>query len=324
MAYYTGTANTLNDLKGTLTLALTGNGWSQDGEILSKGGTFISLTVGAEDPLVPDTRLILSMGNSVLGGVLQDTPLSPRIGPLRDGSGQYNTWTWPVQYHIHVLPTEVYLLVNHDGVWWQHLAFGRSPTPGNPGTGNWLYASFPHPGRSHMNSIVEMSPDGGSMSTYRSVNRSPLPFFWTGGKDNSYPSLYMNAQIHGCTDINGETKWSDREFPGFYTTASMTGVTSGPTMSPLFSLQPNAWNSESTLLPIQIFQHRLENKVSLVGELVEARFIRNDFLPDGEIVTVGGTRWKVYSAYRRNTAARNGGRSNHSGTFAIAIRYDGP
>lgn len=107
----------------------------------------------------------------------------------------------------------------------------------------------------------------------------------------------------------------------------MNVVSAALTSQPLPTYSPNAWNAETHLVRLQILCPRREWKSSIVGEIKHARFARNDFLADGEVITLGADRWKVYPAHRKNVAARDGvanSGADHSGTCALAIRYDGP
>jgi hypothetical protein len=54
---------------------------------------------------------------------------------------------------------------------------------------------------------------------------------------------------------------------------------------------------------------------------------RNDNIDDGQILTLGSERWFIAPVYRKNTASRAASPYNgatHSGTIAMAVRYDGP
>lgn len=338
MAYYVGTANSLGDLRAALASALTDAGWVEEaGDVIHKDDLYVRLWVGNnndENTCPPNGRLIVQVGNGydAATSLLTDaSPLSPRIGPLASApsSPHYNTWDWPAGYRIHVFdaPKEVYLVVNFNGSYWQHLCFGQSPAKGNVGTGNWVHAHipsspyFPHNPRTL--SYNTISPGGSILSQYHAATLCPLPFFW-GSKDYSY---YDNlcSQVHGTEGANGEAGWSHNSVAGGTRTATQRSVTAGATLQPLMGTQPNSWNLEAVLLPVQVFETRPEGKVSLLAEMGHSRVTRNDYLPDGSVVTLGSDRWMIYPAFRRNVAARDAGRGvTHSGTVALAIRYDGP
>lgn len=333
MAYFVGTANSLHDLRSSLVAALLDSGWSQSGEAIHKAGLSLSLTV-VGDGLSIGSTLGLVVGNGVSGGTLIDPSGAPlRIGPLPVTSGATQTsWQWPVNYHLHIMqePDEVYFLINY-GEFWQALSFGNSPSLGNIGTGNWGHTSIPATGAiGGINKQIGedgawIKSVGAELNYYYALwLNSTAPFFVS--VPNGGNAEEMSSVIHGVEDSNGDAVWSARReaiLPGYG--VSNRGVSSATPLAPLLDTQPNSWNLEATLLPCQIFQRRAESKVSLIAELQHIRFTRNDYLPDGSILTLGADRWKIYPMYRRETAQRQPGRTtNHSGTLAIAIRYDGP
>src|SRR5690606_12976894 len=48
---------------------------------------------------------------------------------------------FPLTYEVFIWSTEVYLVINYGGNYYQWAAFGQSLTPGLPGTGLWIGAS---------------------------------------------------------------------------------------------------------------------------------------------------------------------------------------
>lgn len=323
MSYVVGLANNMLDLKNALEQALQLSGYTGVG-ILSKGSVHVSYTIQGNGTSI-GSYLVQNVGTSISGGVLENFVQS-RIGVIPvDGSSaglNQTSWEWPIQYHIHTFndPDEAYLLVNY-GPYWQSLAVGCSPAPGNPGTGNWCHGSQGINAICYDNTLA-ISPDGVASQYYYAANMGcNIPFALRSVGGGS--SAQSGSRIHSYTGASGVIGWSPPLM-----IMSQGGVGSMVPLQPLLRTQPNSWNGEAALLPCQLFQGRLESKVSLVGELANLRILRNDFLPDGDVVEVGLDRWKVYPAYRRNTSARDGvpgeQPSNHSGTMAVAIRYDGP
>lgn len=352
MAYITGVANSLSDIVTALRNACTSNGWTLAGNVLHKGGCYVDIQA-LSTPVGGDFGVIeIKPGNGIDGSnQLTDTPAlyttswpaSGVIGPMGNGTSTsaYTNWDWPVTYYIHILtsPDEVYLMVNYgSNQYWQGLSFGRSPAPGCPGTGNWSYASNPRRrtdasgsgGRLNGDSRVVVNPSGNQMSTFNGgVVPGAIPFWgYTMDQSGSTPNPGL---FHGVWNNDGVTTgWSH---PRYYWNSSgnpstaMNVVSSSRVSQPLPTYSPNAWNDEAHLVRLQILCPRLEWKSSVVGEIKHARFVRNDFLDDGEIITIGSDKWKVYPAYRKDVTNRNGsgtGGSTHSGTCALAIRYDGP
>lgn len=326
MAYYTGTANTLNDLMGFIKSALVDAGFSLTGTVYSKSGLHAELSV-VGDGVSIGSVLNLTVGNTLTGSTLSDA-CSARIGPQQiAGLTGQTSWVWPCNYHIHVgtSPTEVYTMVNY-GTFWQMIALGQSPASGNPGTGNWVHGTIGANATNVGESALALDMiDGVARNYYYGMNMGCCVPFFEGGVSGG-TSLHSGSRVHGVYDNAGNIGWNP-PLGSFKSTGTSGSTSSSTPSSPLVSILPNAWNLEAVLLPCQVFQMRVDSKVSLVIDLAHLRITRNDYLPDGEVVTLGPDRWKIYSAYRRDTANRNGPGSNrggnHSGTLAIALRYDG-
>ena len=328
MAYVTGQASTLADLLLALRNACTANGWTLAGNVLRKGTSFAEVKLNKLNiAAAPANGAISVISCNGIDGSNNPTDAMAQpafIGFLNTTGSLYPAWDFPVTYHIHVLsaPDEVYLMVNYNaGLQWQWLCFGQSPAPGNAGTGNWASASLNNlAGGQTVNSAsvsTSASYVGGSFSYPRFV---PVPFWITTFGDAT--TNQVNYAMHGViNDTNGTSGWSPQVAP-----ATAPGfLCAAWTMVPLLDRTPNNWNNETALLPVEILQLRASAKTSIIGELGHLRMCRNDYLPDGTIVTLSPDKWKVYPCYKRNTAVRNGGDNiDHSGTIAMAIRYDGP
>lgn len=344
MAYVTGSTSSMTDILTALRNACTANGWTLAGNVLHKGGCYARVSLGNNgDGNAPaNSRVELQVGNGIDGSNAL-TDAAPRwcaLGLIADASAVYTDWDWPAAYHIHIgtAPDEVYLFVNYGaGQFWQWLGFGKSPSPGNAGTGNWQSATM---GSAYGNGItfrtnrVSLTPTGANIySNVTNPNFVPLPFF-THQIVNLSTRPMISSFMHGCIDDaaagvprwNTSTEgWNNRDA---VTTPQLTGAVAA---DPLFTRSPNAWNNEAVLLPLQIVQGRPSAKVSIVGELKHMRLVRNDFIDPGAVITLGTEKWKVYPAYSKNIAGRNGSNTGnssstltHSGTMAMAIRYDGP
>jgi len=81
------------------------------------------------------------------------------------------------------------------------------------------------------------------------------------------------------------------------------------------------------LLPIRAYKIRPSSKVSLIGDLENARYMRIDNYAPGEVFNLGAERWKALPWHQKNAtpAGRSGGDGlTHTGTLGWAIRYEGP
>lgn len=332
MAYVIGTALSLADLVTAIRNACTANGWTLNGDVLSKNGCHaeVMLSSAGDEAPAPYPGVRVRVGNEVDGATLIEAPAGQgSMRPLRVGTS-YPDWDWPVTYHAHVLtdPDEVYVFVNYHGTFWQNVMFGRSPAIGNSGTGNWFHGTIPRLGRSDVYRYVDgfsVHPGGATLNYFNYGVMCGAPFFH-GTKSTGGPA-YLSAQMHGAMHDgdSGAPIWSHEELVLQSSGTANGRVSSATGQHPLLSYMPNAWNDSTALVRCQILQGRPENKTSLIGELRHLRFVRNDFINDGEVIELGHDRWKVYPFYRKNVSARNGGqRIDHSGTMAMAIRYDGP
>lgn len=341
MAYYTGSANNVAALLTALRNACTANGYTLAANVLHKGTLFAEVRVGdnGEAGAPTGTMLYVKAGNGIDGGnALTDAaPAFSMIGPLRAATGDtWPDWDWPATYHIHVNtgPDEVWMAVNYGaGAYWQHLAFGQSPAEGNAGTGNWHHAFVPEfvvggPAASTRRvSGAGISPNGqasGGGSTARGALGGP-PFWWLGEQGAATNlELRLNAFIHGAIDSSsGAPIWS-HSLSAAFGNSGEGRVSAALAGRPLLSYQPNVGNGYSHLVRIKILQQRPESKTSKLGELGHTRICRNDFINDGQVIGAAPDAWKIYPCYRKNVAARNGGSNiDHSGTVAVAVRYDG-
>lgn len=308
MAYVTGTANSMSDLLAALQTACTNNGWTLSGNVLSKGPCYVSVTTSGTDLLIRGGTG-KDGSNALTGAATQDA----RLGKMWTYAPA-DTMTFPVSYEVFVQPAEVYLVIHYEVDRYQWMAFGTSPVTGLPGTGNWFGASAPlTPADSAL--LLSITPTVGG---YSSACAGSAALFWTSRTDTTAKNI--NAQFHHGLAGSG---WSLNFNSSTY--ADCEAISAASTA---VSRQPNAFNAETVLVPIQVFLSMPGSKQSMVGDIAGARYLRNDNLSPGEIITLGADRWKVYPWHRKNLANRNGdyGYSNqkHTGTMGWAIRYDGP
>lgn len=348
MAYYTGTSVSFAGLVTALQAACVAEGWTLSGNVLHRGSCYAEVVVTDIGETGAPTASVIAVraGNGIDGSnALTDAPSSgARIGRLRDGttgSTPWPDWPWPVTYHLHIFdnPDEVFFFVTYGGQYWQHLMFGQSPAPGNPGTGNWHSGIFSHWSSnsgvrgSWLINSCSIAAAGGLMGSRASGSNRlwvPAPFWWRGLDVNITPDeANLNGRIHGCIDDNnaGAAIWSHEDQPVGWSSLplQMGKVSSSRTVEPLPSMSPSTFSGQAQLFPIMPMQERADGKSSIIGHLKHIRFCRNDFIEPGEVISIGPDRWKVYPCYRKFTDARDGGSNiDHSGTFALAIEYDGP
>lgn len=288
MAYVTGTANSLADLLVAIQNACTANGWTLSaGGVVSKGACFSELKVSGAYITIRGGKGVDGSGN--LTGA---TDTAAGYFCVISGPGQsYGItvpFTWPATYFVHVLtaPDEVYVMVNHDGNFYQTIAFGQSAMPGLVGTGNW-----------YCGGVRQTDARFG----YTGINSVPQG-------DNGYMPTSLFCNPNGARGVDHELDSATWAVEGAWRDWASS-----------FWRQPNQWNQESILLPIRVYASRPSGFVSPVLECAHARYVNIANLVDQQIITLGTDKWKVYPWMLRSTTTANG--SQYAGH---AIRYDGP
>lgn len=332
MAYYTGTTTDLADLMSKLSAALLANGYSADGDVFYKGTIFVEIRIATMStaPYDPYDRIEIRMGTGRSGSTLTGAP------PVKNTPG-YNTFdgtfcfapvrgftyipfSFPSTYYIlmNESPEEVYFFLNDDSTRWTYLCFGENNGINTPATGNWYAASTY---RGYTEDVVGMP------SLSKGILFGDSSF---AGELYSAPP-HVSSVNHGLDGMDwsligtevgnlSATRWENT--PSVLSSSIQTEA--------LWSSQPNSWNNQSVLLRIQAFVNRGDSKVSLVVNTEHSRYIRLDNYVDGDIITLGSDKWKVFPFIRKNSSVRDGLSTTetapivHSGTYGIAIRYDGP
>lgn len=304
MAYYSGQATSYQELLDVLVAACVAEGWTWANSILNKSTAYLKLSnqTGNHPGVVAQG----GTGESS-GALVNPSSAMPRLGrPAYLGQGNNSNVTWPAQYYIHIYenPDEVYLVLHHsvDAFW--KLAFGLSNLNGS---GLWVT------GTAGMRGPTQSSAAQGSFAPVingsgNSVLSTGIPFW----QSNSGGNIYTENILFR------DGSWLE----------SGTTFNAVRAIAPFFDRLPSSWNSESILIPILAYESVASNKISLKLQLNNARYIRIDNYEPNQVLNLGNDRWKIYPGVRKNIASRDGGRTSdgydHSGTFGIAIRYDGP
>lgn len=301
MAFYNGSCNDVNQLLTAVNNACIANGWILSDGILSKQNCFVQLYTSG-------SILYLIGGNGQKGSSLTD---SPKLSNGRLLAANLGGVTYPLTYNIHVMDREVYLFVNYNVDFWSYLAFGQSGVKGLPGTGNWYGGLYPISNSSIGRGGHPCCLLFSAFATSGTIGNTgqQIGWFFHHGLDD-YPWSISGDNV-GDINNNG---WSS--LPSQAVATKM--------VEPLLVRQPNSWNNEAILLNISPAIYRPEGRLSVVGDLKHARYIRNTYYNDGQIITLGQDKWRVYPCIRKNTTNPEPYHSNqHSGTYAIAVRYEG-
>lgn len=321
MPFYSGVANSFADLRTALFSACVDEGWVQeDADTLSKGVAYVRATinVGSTSSLGPG--IILQGGTGLSdGNLILPSTTRPRFGRPHQSIG---IESWPMAYSIFIFdnPDEVFLVTNFnvDSYWW--LAFGVSDNPGVPGTGLWLGAiSRTGQGPSGGNGGIAIQGAGGGSGSSNGDSSGAL--FWQTQSDATVPSTTNNCTIQHSLNARD---WAGNVNAFGSAIVTTDGFNAILPVSNLMSSQPNTYNAEAILLPIQAHVWQSSQKLTPVVEVRNARYLRIDNYVPGQILTLGGDQWIVYPWYRKDVASRDGGSTiNHTGTFGWAIKYDG-
>lgn len=307
MAYYSGQVAGYQELSNALVAACVAEGWAWADSILSKGDTFVKLTVSLSMTGTVGIGLIISAGTGKSGSTLLNESLTqPRLGPLSTNSIYIPLF--PIRYHFFIFedPNEVYVVINFDVTRYFHIAFGSD------GLGKiWLSGSAKKSQSDSGNSGVVINATAGG-STATGLYTSGI--FWVSNRSTTHVQNLDAVYVDGVwTGANSGS--SINAINGFY--ANMQ----------LIALQPNKWNDETILFPIQILQFVASSKSRILLEMKNSRYLRVDYYEPEQIITLGNDRWMILPFHRKNILAKDGTGSNygdHSGTFGWAIRYDGP
>ncbi|MGS1014121.1 hypothetical protein ACVCL0_08990 [Rhodanobacter sp. UC4450_H17] len=318
MAHVSGTANTVTDLLAALRGACTANGWTLSGNVLSKSGVYVDAKIVDGAPLAGGTNFLSILGGTGIDGSNNLTGAGPAacyVGPV----GSTPLLTSPINYdiHIHTSPDEVYMVASYSVEYYAWLAFGKSPAPGVPGTGVWYGATSSNQPRLNGNCNIWIEPTGVTQLGGAVDRPTSAALFW--GQAATAVALY-NSFIHHGWDAG----WSGTNDNSVNSSAGSRANASGQ-LQPRMGRQPNTWNGESVLMPIQPSVARGSGWRSIAGSLAHARYIRIDNYAPGDIITLGTDRWRIYPWFRKFAGARDGGNNvTHSGTLGWAVRYDGP
>ncbi|MBN8224756.1 MAG: hypothetical protein J0L89_08055 [Xanthomonadales bacterium] len=302
--FYTGSAASFADLKAQIESALSLNGWAVSGGIASKGDLYFQFEA--------DTgSLGLAAGTGASGGAL--TGACPRTVKMMDFT--VSPMAWPATYDIHVLadPDEVYVVLNYSVDKYQHLNFGQSNLPGVGGTGAWFTGSWDEnadPESVNNKAFSAASPSGVGLWGEGIVGG----FFFSPAGLGGQQASFAHCGLEG-------TGWATDY-------GNAPGMLKGHEhLASLIHALPSLANQGTVLLPITPLMVRGSQGQTMVAAFAHARYCRIDNYVPGAVVSYGGDDWKLYPVYCKNTAARNGVSwpigADHSGTYAVALRYTG-
>lgn len=269
MAYYSGQAASFSELLSALKTAVELNGWMISGDIIYKDDCFVKVTASANS-------LLIHGGTGASAGNLTGIAHSDAYCLIK--AIGTTAVTFPVEYNIHILDDQVYLVIRYGIDFYQWLAFGVAENIAGVGTGNWYGASVCHNGASDGISIGTGLQSGG-------YTTAGAPFWNTGNFQwGRFRTAYLNIPTDGV-------EWLGQ------------GQDNAPLiqvgLTQLLDRQPSSWNSEAILLPAHVWVPRASNKSSIVARLRGCRLLRIDHYQPEQIIQIGHDKWKIYPFYRK-------------------------
>lgn len=354
-AHYSGSAATLAAVVTALHAACVAEGWTLNGDVLSKSGAFFRVwqsNWGTAFPYIngsgstfatqiysTEPQIYIAGGTGVDGSnnlLGRGNARAARLGKHFAGytdSPILMAFSLPITYEIHITdaPDEVYLIVKHDGDSFQHIAFGHSPlAQATGGTGAWYGGTWnPVPNSNNgttgsantINCGAGYCNGGGNTSAWQYQTAAPLFFGWGAVSSGS-----STTQISGAFGSIGGDNWSRN----YHMHSGVDGVGWGEAGSSPFAWPhlvrgPNQLNGASPLIVPVATKLRASLKISPVVEIAHARLCRIDNLNPEQIITLGADKWKVYPFWKKNVTAPAGGNSAiaHTGCLGWAVRYHG-
>ena len=295
MPYYTGSAANMSQVRDAIVNACTENGWSWDGNTLSKVGVSFSLWEA--------NNRLWCKGLHHRGDAQQYVGMFDLIFD----SGYDPGWphvVWPLTVRVFIFTHEVYCVLEYGVQCFLWMAFGKSTLAGIPGSGAWVGASFQESLQYPSHPTYVRSGIGADFAGFHSLSGYGICVT---------PGLMLARYTHAVQHANyfiqyGESGWAWKNDQD------------GPANSPRLAVGLSEWISESALIPIRSYASQPENKISLAVELEGARHLRIDNVEPCQIITLGNDKWMCFPWFRKGRVFSQ----TTSGPLGWAIRYEGP
>lgn len=306
MAYQTGTASDFVALRTELFNFCQLQGYTLiGGQMLQKGDVYAQIEAS--------TTVYLRMR----GGTGQDGSGNPTGAPHNLWTHMVGTMvqgtvvTWPVTYHFHrrANPDAVFVAIEHNNGFSQHMLFGEFSKAANFVGGGYYSASFgtgllwDGSGNNGAGSQIRLEEEGFRFEI--------LPFQGAEGLGSTaFSGSYLHAETGGRT-------WFEYSDGG--------GLATGQSLYYPRVESLNPWNNGMNLVPWYLFGTNTSGNLIVLGEIPQIRFCRMRHYNIGDVVTIGADKWKLYPVLLKNAASPDTLPSRFdSGDYGIAVAYDGP
>jgi len=309
MAYQTGTASDFAELRTELFNFCQLQGYTLiGGQMLQKGDVYAQIEASTTAHL------------RMRGGTGQDGSGNPTGAPHALWTSMRGTLpdglvvTWPITYHFHYRagPDAVFVAIEHNNGWSQHLLFGEMSKAANFVGGGYYSASwgdgsyYDASGSSSAGTHIRIDQ---SCKTMEVIPFQGL-FSVLGGA--RFAGSYVHAETGGRT-------WWERSVNIANT------LYAGESLFELRARSLNPWNNGMNLVPWYLFGQATSANLIVLGELPQIRFCRMRHYNISDVITIGADKWKLYPMLLKNATQPDPGISAfHSGDYGIAVAYDGP
>ena len=294
MPYQTGSFSSFADLQTTVESFCTTNGWTLTAGVLAKAGCHVKVISDASN------RLLINVGDGDDGFGTLTNPVPYTFRMLTSRAGQ--SISFPATYHLFSLsdPEHIFLVINYNVSWCQHMAFGNVKKYGTWSGGQIASSTF------YSDTSTQKVPDYYTYfySTY-SINGGGAYLYFIRKRINytANPSAGMLCDIDDVSWLVN----TDGSAP------EGVGVFAGSSLAMPYLNKSNSINLQPAMFPAILTMSRPSNLRSVIATVPHVRYLRVDNYQPGDIIEVGSQKWMVFPHI---SVSFNGA--------GWAIKYDGP
>jgi hypothetical protein len=315
MAFETGTTTSQTDFFNKVVAFATAHGWTATGTgpvVLNNANGYVRLTKYDAQQI----RIEGCNDNS-----FASNPFCAQLNRIF-----ISNWPVTATYYAFALssPDMIWVVLQYLDVGTyqykhQYLSFGDAESLAGFVGGNWFAGT-------HSLSNYDQGKDGNINITSTASgsrlqgtqNVASGTFFWDDiGDDNNWDGGFAKTRIgYMHIEVDGHI-WPGSNAPAEAYPAFATG------MNPMHNYVVSNFDEELCLLPYLLTLRRPDGNYSDVAYLPHIRMAKLDNWSSGDIVTVDGESWMLFSWMSRDEVNPGGGYGT-AGLWGYAIRYDGP
>jgi hypothetical protein len=336
MPYITGVINSFSDLRAQIVGLLTSYGWEEEGSIVKKNDIYAKLTTGFGTTYGAEYIDLQAGRYSDGAGNLVDTPTHPNGGAFSNNSGRMSeevmagfqeyTLAWPAVFHLHLMTSpvdEFWCFIQYNGNYCQHMGFGNLIKAANYEGGQFYHAIF---NRRETNLAAGTSGGYGfrqiriqfATTNYTGTMNGIIPFGGTScfNSQGQYTGLGIHAEV-------GDVSWFSGCDISSYAPSTKRMVTHEH-LYEQYNVSDNGPDSKVQTIPIRIYGLVRSGNYQKLGECYGLRYTRVGGVDFGEVFSDGTDTWKYYPVFFKDESDIDPDEGDaHSGTYGLAVRYDG-